>query len=199
MKSKNTRIGSMSITHLRYSHYCTETSGKSKRWLRDDFELQDVNPSHISVFSKIENHELIGFPFGEPAEKKRTDYKKYTLLVGDKLYMMEEIILSSEQLKESDVIHYVISPHELRVHSVGSEEEQILETLTEREIEVIVMMAKGHSMTSIAKQLYLSPHTIDSHRINLCKKLKVRRTTELAVWAYKLGLLDKEPLRVSCR
>lgn len=199
MELNNITIGNVPIYHSRYSHYCTESSGKSKRWMRDDFEIKSVNQNHISVFSKIAHEDLIGFPFEQPMEKKRTGYKKYTLLVRDKLYSMEEIILSSDQLKGSDVIHYIISPHDLRVHSVGSKQEEILDTLTEREKEVIVMLAKGQSMTSIARHLFLSPHTIDSHRINLCKKLNVRRTTELAVWAYKLGLLDKEPLQLSCR
>ncbi len=199
MKVNSTVIGNVPISHSRYSHYCTESSGKSKRWLRDDFEIKDVKQNLISVFSKIEHADLKGFPFGKLKEKKNNDYKTYTLLVRDKLYLMEEIVLSTDQLKDSDMIHYIISPHDSRVHSVGSEEERILDTLTEREIEVIIMLAKGQSMTSIAKQLYLSPHTIDSHRINLCRKLHVRRTTELAVWAYKLGLLDRETMQASCR
>ncbi len=198
MKAIDFRIGNIPITYAKFSHYCTESTGKTRRWLRDDFHIKHVKQNEIAVFSKIEHSDLPGFPFGIPEQRKRNDYKKYTLLIHDKLFSMEEIILSSEQLKESEVIHYVISNHDLRVHSVGAEQEEILDRLSDREIEVLVMLAKGHSMRSIANQLFLSPHTIDSHRLNLCKKLQVRRTTELAVWAYKLGLLDHQPLQVSC-
>ena len=198
MEANDLYIGSVPITYNKFSHYCMESSGKTKRWLRDDFQIKYVQQKEISVFSKIDHGDLPGLPFGGPAQIRRKDYKKYTLLIHDKLYAMEEIILSSEQLMESEIIHYIISNHDLRVHSVGAKQEEILSKLSDREIQVLVMLAKGQSMRNIANQLFLSPHTIDSHRLNLCKKLQVRRTTELAVWAYKLGLLEHEPLQMSC-
>jgi len=91
----------------------------------------------------------------------------------------------------------IISPFDLRVHYIGAKQEIISQNLSPRETEVLILLSKGNSMTSIAKQLFLSSHTIDPYRLNLCNKLKVRRTTELAVWAYKLRLLEYTPLAAS--
>ena len=197
MKTHEIHIGTVPIAYARYSHYCTETSGNSKRWLRDDFNVKEIKSSQVSIFSKVDHTNLPGFPFGQTEKSAPDGYKKYTLLVNEVLYTMEEITQTSDQLNENSIVHYIISPFKLRVHSIGAKSKVIREKLSPRETEVLVLISKGHSMTSIAKQLYLSPYTIDSHRLNLCKKLKVRRTTELAVWAYKLGLLEYAPLAAS--
>ncbi len=179
-----------SVEHRdRISHFCTDSHGQQKKWLRDDHNLKDAAAEDIVVFSKVKKSKLIGQPFGNQDATDQSDYQLHTILVKERLYQMEELRLRSDQLKDGDVLHYIISalPHE--VHSTSRKHEELLERLSSREVEVLTLMAQGHSMTKIATRLHLSPHTIDSHRLKLCKKLQVKRTTELAVWAHKFGLL----------
>lgn len=63
--------------------------------------------------------------------------------------------------------------------------------LTRREREVLRQIAKGLSHAEIAKKLYLSKRTVDTHRANIIKKLKATNVTELIKYAIQNGLIDK--------
>jgi two-component system, NarL family, response regulator NreC len=56
--------------------------------------------------------------------------------------------------------------------------------LTEREVEVLRMIALGHTNTEIAAQLYLSTRTVETHRAHIQQKL--RRTTRAELVRYAL-------------
>lgn len=62
-------------------------------------------------------------------------------------------------------------------------------TLSPREQDVVRLLAAGLSSKEIAGKLYLSSHTIDTHRRNLLKKTGTKNTLELAVECLKKGLI----------
>jgi DNA-binding CsgD family transcriptional regulator len=61
--------------------------------------------------------------------------------------------------------------------------------LTEREREVLALVAEGHSNGRIATALYISPKTASVHGSNILAKLDVSTRTEAATVAHRLGLL----------
>ena len=61
--------------------------------------------------------------------------------------------------------------------------------LTLREIEVLRLAGAGKKTGEIAKIMFVSTHTIDSHRRNLLSKLGVGTMAAAALWAVKEGLL----------
>jgi two-component system response regulator NreC len=61
--------------------------------------------------------------------------------------------------------------------------------LTDREREVLKLIAEGHTNKEIAEKLVLSPSTIHSHRTNLMQKLGLSSRFELVQYARKHGLL----------
>jgi DNA-binding NarL/FixJ family response regulator len=69
------------------------------------------------------------------------------------------------------------------------ERSQELERLTDRETEVLRLMAKGLSNSEIAEQLYLSPTTIKSHVAGVLAKLGVRDRVQAVVFAYENGVV----------
>jgi DNA-binding NarL/FixJ family response regulator len=62
--------------------------------------------------------------------------------------------------------------------------------LTEREKEVLDLVAQGATNPEIARQLFLSPHTVKEHTSSLYRKLKVRNRAEAVQRAQRLGLLN---------
>jgi DNA-binding NarL/FixJ family response regulator len=66
---------------------------------------------------------------------------------------------------------------------------QELERLTDREGEVLRFMAKGHSNSEIAEQLFLSPTTIKSHVASVLAKLGLRDRVQAVVFAYENGIV----------
>jgi len=61
--------------------------------------------------------------------------------------------------------------------------------ITPREKEILVLVAKGHSTKQIADQLGISIRTVETHRINMLKKLEVNNSAELIRKAFELRLL----------
>ena len=61
--------------------------------------------------------------------------------------------------------------------------------LTDRELEVLVLMAEGLNMPEMAEKLVISPATVKFHINNICKKLGVRTRSEALVLAAKHNLV----------
>lgn len=60
--------------------------------------------------------------------------------------------------------------------------------LTARELEILQLTAKGHSSKEIASMLYLSLHTVYTHRKNIMKKLDLNSASEMILYAISKGL-----------
>jgi two-component system response regulator DesR len=67
--------------------------------------------------------------------------------------------------------------------------EQPATLLSEREREVLALIASGSTNREIAAQLYLSPHTVKEHTSALYRKLKARNRAEAVQRAQRIGLL----------
>ena len=63
-------------------------------------------------------------------------------------------------------------------------------TLSERELEIITLIAEGYTNTQIADLLHLSAHTITTHRKNIMAKLGVRNTAAIVMYAVKTNLVS---------
>ena len=63
-------------------------------------------------------------------------------------------------------------------------------TLSEREVEITQQIADGLTSKKIAEKLFISPHTVQTHRKNIMRKLKVNSVSELVVYAMKAGLVE---------
>jgi DNA-binding NarL/FixJ family response regulator len=63
--------------------------------------------------------------------------------------------------------------------------------LTEREREVLKLVAEGHSTKEIADKLSISAKTVDNHRTNLMRKLNIHDVASLTRHAMEQGLLDE--------
>ncbi len=63
-------------------------------------------------------------------------------------------------------------------------------TLSDRELEIIQFIAEGYTNSQIAAVLYLSNHTINTHRKNIMKKLNVNNTAGIVMYAVKTELVS---------
>ncbi len=65
-----------------------------------------------------------------------------------------------------------------------------LVVVSQREREVLQLMTRGLTVKEIAHALYLSTHTIISHKKNLLDKFEARNSIDLIVKAIKLHIID---------
>ncbi len=64
------------------------------------------------------------------------------------------------------------------------------ETLSDRELQVVCMIARGKTVKEIADELNLSPKTVGTYRSRVLAKLGLRNSTEIAYYAVKEALID---------
>ena len=63
--------------------------------------------------------------------------------------------------------------------------------LTARELEVLRLLALGHTNSEIAARMYISPRTVETHRANLQRKLGVSGRPELVRYALERGVIHR--------
>jgi DNA-binding NarL/FixJ family response regulator len=69
-------------------------------------------------------------------------------------------------------------------------EEAPEDPLTPRELEVVKLIAEGHTSEEIAGMLFISKKTVDRHRANVLEKLGMRNRVELTRYAIRRGLVE---------
>ncbi len=69
-------------------------------------------------------------------------------------------------------------------------EDEPPKVITEREEEVLKLVAEGHSSRDIAAMLHISVKTVERHRANLLQKLGLRDRLELTRYAIRAGLIE---------
>jgi len=76
------------------------------------------------------------------------------------------------------------------LRSMQEEKEQPGEELTEREIEVLELIAEGLPNDDIASKLYISERTVRSHVSNILGKLNLENRTQAALYAVRQGIAE---------
>lgn len=66
---------------------------------------------------------------------------------------------------------------------------KIMTSISPREYQVLQLISQEKTMKEIASMLFLSEHTVHTHRKNLLQKLQAKNTAGLMVRAYEKGLL----------
>ena len=100
--------------------------------------------------------------------------KAIQMVYGGEIYISEEIsrILLREYSSATD-----------------SDEEGDYTSLTSREIEIIQLLADGLYTKEIAEKLFISDKTVERHKTNILKKLKLRNTAQLVKVAITKGII----------
>lgn len=76
----------------------------------------------------------------------------------------------------------------------ANDSDKLIELLGEREKEIICCVAKGMSNKEIADKLFISVHTVATHRKNICSKLEIHSSAGLAIFAVLHKLVDLKDL-----
>ena len=73
-----------------------------------------------------------------------------------------------------------------------TDQENPFKQLSERELQIMLMITKGQRVVDISEQLNLSPKTVNSYRYRLFSKLDINGDVELTHLAIRYGMLDTD-------
>ena len=106
----------------------------------------------------------------------------YVLKSSQEQVLMEGIrkVGLGRQFLDPVIKHYI---DEVKEQATGSP------FLTQRELEVLRLIAEDYNSNQIAERLFISKRTVDNHRINLLLKLGAKRSANLVKKAIELGLI----------
>ena len=79
---------------------------------------------------------------------------------------------------------------ESMIFNIGSHNDLPHDSLSERELQVLRMIAAGGPLGEIAEQLHLSPKTVSTHKMRLMQKLGIDNNADLVRYASKHGLVS---------
>lgn len=103
-----------------------------------------------------------------------------------------QVVMSGGRYLSPDVIGVVVDDYVQRLAPAPG---SAVAKLSEREREVLQLMAEGHATADIAGRLHVSRKTIETHRKNIMLKLELHSIAELTKFAVREGLTS---LDVSC-
>ena len=104
---------------------------------------------------------------------------------------VQELVAAIEAVMAGRSYYSAQVQHELgQLLRAGSTLGRPLDLLTDRERDVLRLVARGLSTKEIAARLDISPRTVDTHRANLMRKLGLRSVALLTQFAIREGLLQ---------
>ena len=125
-------------------------------------------------------------------------YVREAFAAGAKGYVLKEAADSEVVAAVREVAgggRYVHPELGARLVAAESEERRRAEEdpLSERESEVLRLLALGHTNQEIAKQLFISVRTAETHRAHIMQKLRLSSRAELMRYALERGLMENPP------
>lgn len=109
---------------------------------------------------------------------------------------MEKLVEALQRAVRGEVtLHPRVAARVLQNIRGEYEEEQPLFTeLTDRELDVLKLIANGMTNSQIAEELVISENTVKGHVSNILSKLHVADRTQVAVYAWQRGLVQRDQM-----
>ena len=79
---------------------------------------------------------------------------------------------------------------EMLANTIGGDTRTLHDSLSDREFQIMTLLAQGKRATEIAQKLFLSRETVNTHRARILRKMNARSTAELTQYAIRHRLVD---------
>lgn len=80
--------------------------------------------------------------------------------------------------------------NELQQQKIKTTNDNVFSILTNRELEILKLVAEGKTNNNIGSLLFISEKTVKNHRTNIMNKLNIHKTIDLVKYALKNGLIE---------
>jgi DNA-binding NarL/FixJ family response regulator len=108
----------------------------------------------------------------------------------NELMTAAERVLSGKTYLSAEITEKVVNSY-LQTNNVNNEPLTRWDTVTQRERQILKLIAEGHTNKSMADYLCISVKTVEKHRANLMKKLDLHNVSALTTYALEKGLINR--------
>lgn len=150
-----------------------------------DPDLLIINPTFPGAFPLEQLKETTGCTQMKCVALIYAAFENYQLRVYDEHFHIYDT--PEELLHKLERMHLKKSP------TAFQESEQ--QTLSTREKEIVVCVVKGMTNREIAEQLFLSTHTVITHRRNIARKLQIHSPSGLTIYAIVNKLVELSDIK----
>ncbi|MCU7846041.1 MAG: response regulator transcription factor [Candidatus Thiodiazotropha sp. (ex Monitilora ramsayi)] len=108
----------------------------------------------------------------------------------NELLVAAERVLDGKTFLSPDITEKVVNSY-LNTSNVSQEPVTRWDTVTQRERQILKLIAEGHTNKSMAEYLCISVKTVEKHRANLMKKLDLHNVSALTTYALEKGIISR--------
>ena len=184
-----------------------EIIGKAETGEKALLDLQNLEPNILILDIKLSG--MQGFEIAEEVRKKYPEIKiiflssntdeeslNRSISVGGRAYLSKDVqknefLLALVKVCSGDT-YYSTGIQDVVYNKYNKQQTEKIGfiPLSDREIEVIKLFVDGCSYKEIANQLAISARTVETHKKNILKKLKLKTTVDLVKYAIKQGIIS---------
>jgi two-component system, NarL family, response regulator NreC len=106
------------------------------------------------------------------------------------LMVAAERVLNGKTYLSAEITEKVVNSY-LNTNSINQEPVTRWDTVTQRERQILKLVAEGHTNKSMAEYLCISVKTVEKHRANLMKKLDLHSVSALTTYALERGIINR--------
>jgi len=108
----------------------------------------------------------------------------------DELLRAIDIIINGDKYLSPQVTSRLMSSFNETPQKTQSDFKTRFDLLSNREKEILLLIAEGKTNIEIASQLFITPETVKTHRSSIMKKLGLKNAVEVVRYAIKEGLIE---------
>ena len=102
----------------------------------------------------------------------------------------EELALAIRKIAQGGKYVSAAFAEKLLFNEVSSANVALHESLSEREFQVMIMLAKGRTVTEIANEIFISDKTVATYRARIMEKMQMTKNAELTIYALRNKLIE---------
>lgn len=137
-----------------------------------------INPYFGGIFNPQKLKEEIGYPISIIAIETGKLNKQTAILYDGTIHVTDDFDTINKKIKD--------------ICGLKDKKQEEKETLSVREKEIISLVVKGLTNQEIADKLFLSIHTVITHRRNIARKLEIHSATGLTIYAIVNKIVNLE-------
>lgn len=163
--------------------------------VKSSFSIDDFSSTHQSMDAKLKDLKEIFICHLHPEDQTSPDLVNSALL---DIVQCERDIARHAEIEDQLFIPAVRKMlREVKIEEESGEETEQSNELTNREKEIVGAIAIGLSNKQIADKLFVSVHTVTTHRRNICAKLDIHSSAGLTLYAVIHRLVNIENISLN--